>query len=173
MDEHQNILKVLSRVETLTQLPLEDNIEEFQMIFGFIQDYSDGYHHMKEENIYFEWIGKHSPGLKDGPVSCMLSEHITFRDLTSNAKNAFMSFMKTKEDDAKTSMFESLKMFVNLLRSHIEKEDVMLYQMAERLDSQVKCGDEEMLPKYNEVEKVFAERVIKYNEYCNGLTVSA
>ena len=169
MNEHQNILLVLERMGVLLRKPLEENIVELEFILEFVKDYSDEYHHKKEENIYFEWIGTHSPGLKSGPVSCMLSEHATFRDLTSNAGNALKVFKAEGVENAREAVISSLQTFASLLESHIEKEDTMLYQMAERLDLQINCGDEQMLRQYEEVEKQLLPNIRRYNDYCNEL----
>lgn len=169
MEEHKNILKVLDRLEFLIALPLIENLEEVEFIVAFVQEYSDGYHHTKEEDIYFKWISKSSPSLENGPVHCMLSEHTTFRDLTMNAKNALESFKDNGSIKAADAVFGSLEIFTGLLRSHIEKEDGMLYQMAERLDASSECGDKEMMPDFNEVEREFRPKVEKFLVYCQGL----
>ena len=169
MKEHQNILLVLNRLEQLLNMPLDKNMDEYQLIIGFVEEYSDSYHHMKEEDIYFKWIEKHSPSLKEGPVNCMLSEHTTFRDLTANAKNALAAFIENGAQDAQETVVASFKMFIDLLRAHIGKENEMLYQMAERLDERVNCGDEEMLGEYNKVELKYSAAIKRYEEYCSSL----
>jgi hemerythrin-like domain-containing protein len=173
MAEHDNILLVLGRLTQVLVSPLEESLEEVDFILNFVADYSDEYHHMKEEKIYFEWIGTHSPSLKGGPVSCMLDEHTTFRDLIANAKNALIAFkLDHQNDGAREAVITSLNTFVSLLKSHIDKENTMLYQMAERLDDELKCGDAEMLSKYNEVEIAMVNKVQKYDNYLSELRSS-
>jgi hemerythrin-like domain-containing protein len=167
--EHDNILKVLSRTKKMSELDFDSCVDEYQFILNFIQEYSDEYHHMKEEDIYFEWIGKYSDGLKSGPVACMLKEHVTFRDLTMNAKNALLYYIKTNEHEAKETVLANLAMFAKLLESHIEKENQMLYPMAERLNSTINNGDLEMMIAFDTVEAKYGPNILKFEEYCKSI----
>lgn len=166
MEEHVVILSALKKLELLLAQDLTENADELLYFYEFIQEYSDDYHHGKEEDIYFEWISEHNESLKNGPIKCMLSEHEHFRSLTRRSRENLLKFLDSKSDGDEKEKYGSdcikdLYEFISSLRNHIQKEDQILYQMAESLDEQVGDGDKIMLDKFydlNENKKYIIEK---------------
>lgn len=150
MEEHQIILRQLDRLEDLLDTSDNNIINEIDYYFDFIKYYSDEFHHAKEEDIYFQWMIAKNPGLEFGPIKCMLSEHDLFRTLVDNAKNAF------KNNDIQLAK-QNLTEFVAGLRMHINKEDNVLYKMADTLNDN--DGDELMYGKFMESNHKLANKI--------------
>jgi hemerythrin-like domain-containing protein len=166
MDEHKVILKVLNEIEfnIKSNSVVLSNINKFNLFFEFIEEYSDGLHHHKEEDVYFEWISSNNDQLKSGPVARMLQEHNTFRDLKQKAKENLSIYLEHKEEAYIDRMRANLSQFIDLLRSHINREDTILYQMAEKLNEQLNNGDEIMLPKFEVIQKKFSHIQHKFKQ---------
>lgn len=147
MLEHQRILSQLNDAEDMLEEPLKENLGKLNTFLDFIVDYADSYHHAKEEEILFNWMRSKNPSLDHGPLRCMLSEHDSGRNLIIGIKGALESYING--DLAKEDYIHSrLSNFISLLRDHIEKEDKILYMMAEHLNDQFQDGDKIMLPKF-------------------------
>ena len=161
MLEHQRILRQLDDAEEMLEKPLKENLGKLNIFLDFIVDYADSYHHAKEEEIFFNWMRSKNPLLDQGPLRCMLSEHDSGRDLIIGIKGALKSYING--DMAQEDYIHSrLSIFISLLREHIEKEDRILYQMAEQLNDQFQDGDKIMLPKFEVVREKHQTCVRKY-----------
>ena len=155
MDEHQVILRRLVSLANTLEEPLAHTTDVIEQDLKFIREYADKLHHTKEEEIYFPWMLTQDPALADGgPIGCMLKEHDRGRDMIERASNALAAFQQSSEPGEEDILKENLGAFIHLLVEHIEKEDNVLYQIAERLNESAQSGDASMLESF---EKVNAE----------------
>src|SRR3989344_3045384 len=93
----------------------------------------------KEEKILFPEIEKFMP-IENGPTGMMIIEH---KDLTESIK-------KFKQINNSKNLNETGSYIINLLREHIDKENNMLFMMAEmHLDNKQK---EIILKKFREID---------------------
>jgi hemerythrin-like domain-containing protein len=154
MDEHKVILRVLGYIEQdLASLDIiKANINKFSFYFEFISEYSDKLHHKKEEDVYFKWIADNNEQLKNGPIARMLEEHTIFRDLKSKAESNLNIYLEHNEESYLDRMKDNLIDFIIMLRSHINKEDTILYKMAEKLNVGLENGDDLMLPEFKKIQ---------------------
>lgn len=96
----------------------------------------------KEEKVLFPEIEKFMPR-EGGPTGMMVIEH---EDLTASIKN-FKGFIKNK--DLK-NLAETGSHIINLLRQHIDKENNMLFMMADmHLDEKQKKAIFEKFRKFD------------------------
>lgn len=130
MDEHRVIERVLDAVERM----LDEGVIDREFTLGavdFIQNFADGCHHAKEEDHLFPALERAGVPREGGPVGCMLHEHELGRSLvgqmTSNLDAAVAG--RTYAIDA---FRRAAAGYVSLLRQHIQKEDNILFVMAER-----------------------------------------
>lgn len=144
-DEHTVVLQKLDSLEQdLNNLHSEKttkNINEFLKFFNNDVEL----HLKKEENVLFpileEFFGK-----EEGPIKVMLLEH---EDLRRNART-IASAIKTKSwNNIRTSGME----IINTLRPHIDKENNVLFMMAEMHMSEKQKLD--VLKKMNKIEENF------------------
>ena len=124
--EHQVILQVLASVEAMARqcatgnLPAADARDALEILRTF----ADKCHHGKEEDILFPVLESLAPGF--GPTQVMRLEHVEGR--------ALIRAMGTAVDNLHAGDFARAAIgYVALLRQHIEKEDGILFPMAQTM----------------------------------------
>ena len=145
VDEHKKILAEIDELENECQKLTnggEIDRDFFSKKIDFIRDYADNFHHAKEEDILFSELSKENEGLKNGPIAQMLIEHDMGRAFVAGLQ-------KGLEQNDKDKVIENALGYAQLLKSHIFKEDNILYPMAEDALSLEK--QEEILKKFEEV----------------------
>ncbi len=134
IDEHIVIKRVLTALE-IAAGRLEQG-EELRPAFFinaalFIKIFADGCHHHKEEGILF--IAMNAAGMPSdsGPLAVMLAEHEQGREFTAAMKAAAEAWEKGDQRARRVVAHNALG-YVTLLRHHIQKEDQVLFPMAEK-----------------------------------------
>lgn len=132
MDEHQSILRTLACLETLvTDAAYQgEPVETFREVVDFLRTYADQLHHGKEEALLFPAMEARGIPTQSGPTAVMRYEHDEGRALVRR-----MHQLARADGDAfdRQAFRGPALEFVALLRSHIGKEDHILFPMAERL----------------------------------------
>lgn len=134
-NEHQAIklmLEIISRKVDKEDVP---DILEFFAVFV------DKCHHGKEEDLLFPAMVEAGVPRDGGPISVMLDEHNLGRSYVKEVRGA-----NTQEEFAAAAKEE-----VILLTEHIEKEDNILYPIADMHLSKEK--QEELLEQFKKVEE--------------------
>ncbi len=135
MNEHRLIEQVLGSLETFV-LQVEGGLAPERRLLAdygaFFRDFADACHHGKEEDILFQRMTERGFSRETGPVAVMLYEHKVGRGHVSALREAGggtgpLAAMETQ------LVLENAAAFIPLLRTHIQKEDRILYPMAERL----------------------------------------
>ena len=128
-NEHDAILHVFTILDKILATDTIENTEIFrfgdELIF-FLKTFADKCHHGKEEDYLFkELISKGVPN-EGGPIGVMLQEHRQGRE--------YISFMnKSLESKDLSSFKNNVIKYRDLLRNHIEKENKVLFVMADKL----------------------------------------
>jgi hemerythrin-like domain-containing protein len=91
-----------------------------------LKEFADKCHHAKEEGLLFPALTQAGIPERGGPLGVMLSEHIHGRDLVRKMEDALGNTLDYKK------FATASKEYVSLLQSHIEKENSILFPMAER-----------------------------------------
>lgn len=133
--EHQIILIVLGAVE-LDMQQIQDGgpvpEERIGQMIDFIQNFADRCHHAKEEKLLFARMGERGMPVHGGPIGVMLQEHDEGRRLVRAAAEVLPQ-AGMGNAGARTALSSNLLNFVRLLRAHINKEDNILYPMADEI----------------------------------------
>jgi hemerythrin-like domain-containing protein len=154
------ILKYIGLMERYIECSLEssnkpvllDKAEEF---IDFIQKFADEFHHAKEEDLLFRYLA--APGVLThcNPLPQMLAEHDLGRKYVQGMKDSLIN----KDMDR---LIESTREYARLLKEHIQKEDNILYPMAENGIADPEKNT--LRNEYNNVEtQIGAQNV--WNEY--------
>jgi len=135
VQEHRLILRMIALVEANTQLLVQGRFDDYQFYLDavdFIRNYADRFHHAKEEDTLFSALVANGMPEKSSPIEAMLIEHDQGR-----------AFVKALEAGARLALdgasgqveviVESARGYAELLRGHIQKEDEILYPLAERI----------------------------------------
>jgi hemerythrin-like domain-containing protein len=142
MNEHRLIERALDAMEgwiaTLGPDRESDDKTELARFVSFIREFADAYHHSKEEDILFVAMGEHGFPREVGPIAVMLHEHDLGRSHVGVLDRLAQQSAAWSEDDHRT-LAGTVREFSTLLRQHIQKEDQILYPMANaRLPEPVK-----------------------------------
>ena len=96
----------------------------------FIRGFADGCHHRKEEGILFPALARNGFPAETWPVAVMLAEHeqgrVYNRDLRAAAER-----YQTGDSSAAQSIAASAREYGALLRQHIQKEEQVLFKLAD------------------------------------------
>ena len=130
MEEHQLILQVLSGFEYCINSSDTETIKESLPDYvRFIREFADKIHHGKEEDILFDEMGKSGFPVESGPISVMLQEHQLGRACAAKLSEKCEKSEWDEEDLKEVS--DAGSEYIALLRQHIDKEDNILYPMAQ------------------------------------------
>ena len=131
--EHEAIkimLRILGEVSKRLDAGEKVNAEHLDSILEFIQVFADKCHHGKEEGLLFPAMEKAGIPRERGPIGVMLNEHKEGRDFVKGMKEAVAKYKKG-ERTAGGQIAENARNYAGLLSKHIEKEDKILYPMAD------------------------------------------
>ena len=129
MKEHQLILKYVDLMERYAEFSLKHPdtpvlLEKASCFIGFIHEFADHFHHAKEEDILFRYLGVPGVLTHCNPVPQMLMEHEKARGYVQNMERA----VQVKELNV---LSNNAAQYARLLKEHIYKEDNILYPMGE------------------------------------------
>jgi len=131
-DEHRVIERVLAAVERLTQRPAGEAVESWKKALDFIRHFADQCHHFKEEQVLFPAMEAHGIPSEGGPIGMMLLEHEEGRSYVRAMFDA-LAKIEARDASAQSALFENARQYLRLLREHIQKEDEILFPMAENV----------------------------------------
>lgn len=155
-EEHQAIklmLKILEAISLKLEKGKKVDLDHLEKILDFIRVFADRCHHAKEENSLFIAMEKAGIPKEAGPIGMMLEEHNLGRDYVKAMGQAVIEYKKG-EKGASEDIVENSRSYISLLDQHIDKEDNILYPMAEaHLSDWVQ---KELLGQF---EKIEAERI--------------
>jgi hemerythrin-like domain-containing protein len=132
-DEHRIIERVLGAVEKLAKGPV-GALEPWKKAIEFIRGFADQCHHFKEEKVLFPAMEAHGIPSEGGPIGMMLMEHEEGRSYVRSMLAA-LSLVEAKNEAAKESLLGNAQAYCRLLREHIQKEDEILFRMADEVIS--------------------------------------
>ncbi|MEZ7867022.1 MAG: hemerythrin domain-containing protein [Paludibacteraceae bacterium] len=132
VDEHDIILRMIDVTRSMLVDTSTLNTDHVEQVVDFIKNFADKYHHLKEEDVLFVEMENHGMSRQSGPVGVMLHEHEQGRAYVKQAEEGILR-LKSGDIHAAGAIKESLLNYSTLLTNHINKENNILYPMAERL----------------------------------------
>ena len=122
-EEHRVILRALGLLEAgANRLAGGGALPEgwWARIIEWLRAFADRNHHAKEERYLFPALAKAGVPAAGGPVAVMLAEHVEGRAL-----------MATMEAGEPRGRLDAARRYVQLLRDHIDKENGVLFPLAD------------------------------------------
>ena len=122
-DEHRVILRGLVLLESAAdQLAKGDTLPDgwWERLVGVLRVFADMNHHAKEERHLFPALVKAGVPLEGGPVAVMLAEHAEGRD-----------YIRAMQTTLPAPRADAARRYARLLRDHIDKENGVLFPLAE------------------------------------------
>ena len=129
--EHRVIEKVLDAVERELGNGAIDKAFMTKAL-DFFRNYADGCHHAKEECELFPALESAGIPREGGPIGCMLSDHEAGRSLIRTIAE-HLDAAAGADVDAQRVVRHAATTYVELLRQHIQKEDNVLFVMADQV----------------------------------------
>lgn len=114
--------KAANRLENSQELDLSILDDCLDFVTGF----ADACHHAKEETALFPLLQERGMTKNGGPIGVMLHEHEEGRSLIKEIKENLTKF-KANDESARTPLVQAIRCYTTLLRSHIMKEDQVLF----------------------------------------------
>jgi hemerythrin-like domain-containing protein len=133
--EHQNILAVIACLRAACGAARTGDgfdSDTFRQGVDFIRNYADGWHHAKEEVHLFPALEAAGMPREGGPVGVMLHEHEIGRSLVA-AIVEHLDAAAEGDDSAQAKVVDNALGYADLLEGHIQKEDGILFEMADRM----------------------------------------
>ncbi len=161
--EH-NIIKraiaLLEEADRRMEVGDDTAVNVYPQLIDFIREFADGCHHGKEEDLLFKVLIER--GLPpEGPIKVMLDEHVQGRAYVKNLAQSVDKFQQG-DKSVRATIIDNGEGYANLLKNHIEKEDVVLYPMADKILS---AEDQEELEEgFGRVEENFGPERHHYYE---------
>lgn len=155
-EDHKVVLKKLDRLEIIIKKelssPSNDLIKELQELKTFFKKEVE-IHFAQEEDSLFKEMETFIPR-DGGPTGQMILEHKDMNKAKTKWFQGIEDLAKNKNDEkAKKLIKENAQYYIDTLRPHIDKEDNMLFNIAEmHLDEK----------QFKTMEKEFAEIVKKF-----------
>jgi hemerythrin-like domain-containing protein len=137
--EHEIILQALDCLERVAESAVSGVIDlaSARDLLDFFAVFADRCHHAKEEECLFPRLIDHGLPRNAGPLAVMLAEHEEGRRAVSGMRAALQAF-EQGGGEACRRFSAAARSYAELLRAHIEKENHVLFPMAEEmLDQEV------------------------------------
>ncbi len=135
VNEHKLILRMIALLERNVRLTAAGSYDNWQFYLDgvdFIRNFSDRFHHAKEEDVLFKALVANGMPAENSPVAAMLMEHDQGRAYVRGMEAAALDVLAGRESDL-TRLIDNALAYTELLREHIAKEDDILYPLAERV----------------------------------------
>jgi len=154
--EHQGILLMLQILEAMCRR-LESGKEvaagDLDSVVEFLRVFVDKCHHGKEEDVLFPAMVEAGLPREGGPIGVMLAEHNAGRDYVKRISEAVAEYGAGRRDAA-PGIVEHARGYISLLNIHIQKEDGVLYALA---DMHLSDAHQDVLAE--EFEKIERDRI--------------
>ena len=152
-EEHRAIERMLRIVDHIADRldagePVEG--EDLTQIVEFFQVFADRCHHAKEEDLLFVALEKEGIPRERGPIGVMLYEHEMGRQYVRKMREAAIDY-RTHDYSMGPVFAQNARDYAELLRNHIDKEDHVLYPIADaRLSPQT---EQQLVEGFEQVER--------------------
>ena len=132
MDEHKHILRALNVLEQMAVCAKRGEAvacRDVEDILRFLKIFADDHHQGKEESVLFPAMLKASHPVQTTTLNHMIFEHDQERSLVEGIEDA----LRTKKGREFVYFAQRL---VHILRTHIYKEDHILFELADSILSE-------------------------------------
>jgi hemerythrin-like domain-containing protein len=172
-EEHKLILRMIDLVEKNTRRLEEGRFNDWNFFLDavdFIRNYADRFHHAKEEDILFKALVANGMPEENSPVAAMLMAHDQGRAFVRGMEEAAQKAIAGAADQERV-IAENAYGYIGLLRDHIDKEDNILYPLAERVLPEEPRGA--MVDGYRKAEAATPELEEKYRRMVESYEAKA
>jgi len=162
--EHDAILIILAVTDKIKEQLLQNkaiNTEHVELIIDFLKTFADKCHHSKEEKYLFPALEKAGIPNERGPIGVMLYEHTLGRTFIQGMADSLSDY-KNNEKNSAELLVKNMAGYIKLLTGHIQKENTILFMLAEQ-----RLSESQQEALFLEFEKIEEEEIGtgKHEEY--------
>jgi len=135
VEEHKLILRMIALLEKNVDLLEAGRFADWNFFLDgvdFIRNFADRFHHAKEEDVLFKALVANGMPEQNSPVAAMLMAHDQGRAFVRGMEQAAQRAL-AGEPAPVAEIAENARGYIGLLRDHIDKEDHILYPLAEKI----------------------------------------
>lgn len=135
MHEHDAVLvalQILDKVAAAIVAKNEQAPAHLEQLLDFFKGFVDRCHHGKEEDVLFPELMRRGVKREGGPIGVMLSEHEVGRGHVRALAEA-LKRLSGGDAGATAKISEHVRDYRDMLQAHIDKENRVLFPMADRL----------------------------------------
>ncbi len=130
-DAVQLSLRILDKIcQKIEQSGEIIDLQHIDQLLEFFKVFVDKCHHEKEEELLFPALENVGVSREGGPIEVLLHEHQQGREYVQNM-NAVLVQYKKGDWTAVDEFVKTAKGYINLLNQHIDKENSVLFPLAE------------------------------------------
>ena len=155
-NEHEGIklmMRILEKLSEKLEAGEDVDAEHLEKIVEFFRIFADRCHHGKEEDILFPAMEAAGIPKEGGPIGVMLLEHDQGRGYVKGMADATAKY-KAGDRKAAPVIASNARNYIALLTQHIEKENRVLFPMA---DSHLSAEKQESI--FEAFEKIEVEKI--------------
>jgi len=164
----ESMLRVLDKV--CAKLDAGENVESdhLKQIVDFIKVFADKRHHGKEEDLLFPALEQAGIPRESGTIAVMLNEHPMMGEFVAGMSEAAH---QCKNDGAAgaAAFVQNARRYINLLTQHIQKEEEIVFPIADQYLSAKTQAELPKLFERLEEEKIGAGKHEQLHELLNQL----
>ena len=141
--EHEAVLltiRILDKITSKLEAGQAIDIRHLDQILEFLKVFVDQCHHGKEEKLLFPAMEEAGIPREGGPLGVMFYEHDQGRSYVQGLRSGVEDYRGGK-DNAIAEISKYARNYGQLLTAHINKENNVLYVMAERVLSSDKMAE--------------------------------
>jgi len=151
--EHNAVLlalELLNKIENRLAAGSADAPGDLGQLLDFFRGFVDRCHHGKEEDVLFPELERRGVPREGGPIGVMLVDHEMGRRYVREMLEA-LARLRGGDGSAAGDIRKSGSGYRDLLRAHIDKENNILYPMADRLLSESDAA--KMIEQFEDIER--------------------
>lgn len=173
-EEHKAVkqaLKILDKICKKLSKGEKVDPKHLDNLLDFLRTFVDKCHHGKEEGVLFPAMEKAGVPNEDGPIGMMLIEHDMGRGFIRGMAEGIEKYGKGEVKAAK-EIVKNTRDYTVLLNDHIDKEDNILYMIA---DMHLPPDDQkDLLKEFDKIEeeKVGEGKHEQFHKMLNELKIS-
>jgi len=134
-NEHGLIRQYLDNLQLAVEKLEEDKRpprEFFEQAVDFARNFSDSFHHLKEEHVMFVRLAQRKDGQLDGEIDALRHQHEGARDYIAAIAASIDGYAEGQPIPT-SRILENTAAYIALLRNHIHKEDHVFFPLVEEL----------------------------------------
>ena len=105
--------------------------EFFEKAIEFARNFTDKFHHFKEEHVIFAQLAQRKDGVLDGQIDSLRHQHERGRNHIIEISDSLDGYARGNEIHTST-LLENLSAYISLLRRHIHEEEDNFYKIVKK-----------------------------------------